>query len=175
MKDFMRLAPVTALVIGINVLIFLGYHLGVIPLTLMLATPGVIGPQTFLAHLSHTDPLHILMNMIIFVQIGPVLERQLGGTAYAVSIMGILILAALMGQPFLDTYTLGFSGVLMGLLVLGAGVMRQYPAFSQQLLILVAVNLVTGLLPGISFLMHFTGAIAGGLMYLAFRLLRLQR
>jgi membrane associated rhomboid family serine protease len=172
MHDFFRLAPITAGVILVNVVIFVAYHLGLLPLAWMLATPGEIGIQTFVAHLSHVDLLHIAMNMVIFSQVGPILERQLGGALYLSALMGILLLTALLGQPFLDAYTLGFSGVLMGLLVLGAGVMSHYRSFSQQLLVLVAVNLVTGLLPGISFLMHFTGAVAGGLIFLGLRQMR---
>lgn len=175
MKEYFRLAPVTGIVIAINVLIFVAYHLGLMPPMLMLASPGSIGPQTFLAHLSHMDLLHIAMNMVIFAQIGPIVERQLGGAVYAASLVIILVLTALLGQPFLADYTLGFSGVLMGLLVLGAGIMSHYRAFSQQLLVLVMVNLITGLLPGISFLMHFTGAISGGIVFLVLRGLRMTR
>lgn len=169
MNAYFRLAPVTTFVLAINVLIFVGFHLGLMPLSLMLASPGVIGPQTFLAHVSHIDLLHILMNMAIFAQIGPILERQLGGSLYALCLILILALTAFLGQPFLTGYTLGFSGVVMGLLVLGAGVMSHYRAFSQQLLVLVGVNLITGLLPGISFLMHLTGAIAGGIVFVLLR------
>ncbi|PIV90511.1 hypothetical protein COW46_03340 [Candidatus Gracilibacteria bacterium CG17_big_fil_post_rev_8_21_14_2_50_48_13] len=166
MHDFLRLAPITAAIILLNILVFVGYHLGLVPITWMLASPGDINFATFFAHISHIDLLHLAMNMVIFGQVGPILERQLGAPMYLSSLMVILILTALLGQPFLDSYTLGFSGVLMGLLVLGAGTMSHYRSFSQQLLVLVAVNLVTGLLPGISFLMHFTGAVSGGLVFL---------
>lgn len=165
MEYYFRLAPVTSVLMAINIGIFLAFNLGVWPLSLMLATPGVIGPQTFLAHLSHTDLLHIAMNMVIFYQIGPVLERQLGSVVYGICIAVILGLTAFIGQPFLDQYTLGFSGVLMGLLILAAGVMSHYRAFSQQMLMLVGINLLIGFLPGISFLMHLTGAISGGIVY----------
>lgn len=170
MKDYFRFAPVTGTIIALNVLIFAAFHLGLMPIGLMIAMPGVIGVNTFLAHLSHIDLLHIAMNMVIFSQIGPIVERQLGGVVYALSLALILVGAAMLGQPFLDAPTLGFSGVLMGLLVLGAGIMAHYRAFSQQLIVLVIVNLITGLLPGISFLMHFTGAVAGGIMFLLLRL-----
>lgn len=165
MDHFFRQAPLTTVCIGLNLLVFIAYHLGILPITMMVALPGSIGINTFLAHIAHIDMLHIAMNMVVFTQIGSILEQRLGSPTYGISLIAILLLTVFIGQPFLHDPTLGFSGILMGLIVLAAGVMSHYRGFSQQMLVLVGINLVTGLLPGISFLMHFVGAVAGGLVF----------
>lgn len=175
MNSFFRSAPVTTFCIGWNLLIFIAYHIGFLPIWMMVALPGDIGLSTFLAHFSHVDLLHIAMNMVVFTQIGSILEQRLGSMIYFISLVAIWLLTVSIGQPFLHDPTLGFSGILMGLIVLAAGVMSHYRGFTQQMLVLVAVNLVTGLLPGISFLMHFVGAVAGGLVYAMLHLTRQDR
>lgn len=165
MNQFYRIAPITAILIGFNLLVFIAYHLGILPITLLVAFPGEVSVSTFLAHFSHMDFFHIAMNMAVFSQVGMILEQRLGGVIYGISLVAIWLLTVTIGQPFLHDPTLGFSGILMGAIVLAAGVMSHYRGFTQQMLVLVALNLATGLLPGISFLMHFIGAVSGGLVY----------
>ncbi len=160
MHNYFRSLPITAGILLINISIFIIAKVIEIP-WYFLSTPGFLSIGSFLSHFSHFDILHILMNMAVFSQISPLLERALSKTQYLACIIAIWLLTVFIAQPFLTTYSLGFSGILMGLITLTAILYWHLTPMRQQLLVMTGINIAIGLLPGISFLMHFVGAFSG--------------
>ena len=135
---------------------------------------------------THLGLLHILFNMLAFLPLGIHLERERGSIIFAATVLGIILLASLIhtflaagfllvfnAQRFWRACSLGFSGVIFGLITLevvtttalpGAPTHRdifgliRVPALSYPLVLLVLLQL---LVPGISFLGHLSGILAG--------------
>ena len=64
---------------------------------------------------------------------------------------------------------LGFSGIGMGLMVLAYFYWQDVAAMAQTIGVLVLLNLVLGLMPGVSWQGHAVGAISGLLVYFLIR------
>ncbi len=125
---------------------------------------------------------HILLNMYTLWIFGQMLERLLGKarflTLYLASglagSLGVMFWAA----P--DSYVVGASGAIFGLLGAFLVIQRKLGGQTTQLLVLVGINLVIGFLPGmsISWQAHLGGLIGGailGLIFVQTRQLRQQK
>ncbi len=123
----------------------------------------------------HAGPLHLALNMLFLYFLGSQLEPALGrvrfGTLYAVSLLGGAF-GALLLQP--EGSTLGASGAVFGLMGAAVVVMRSRGVglMESQLGLLIVLNLVLSLRPGISLGGHLGGLAAGALA--AFVLLDLR-
>lgn len=170
MQYYIRSLPITSTLLVLNLLVYLLALSGAFPHLMFLSTPGMVTTGTFLSHFSHFDFLHFLMNMVVFSQISPFLERALSHLQYIVSILAIWLLTVFIAQPFVTDFSLGFSGILMGVIAMTAILYWHITPLRQQLLLMTGINVLIGFLPGISFLMHFVGAIGGAIVGVIFML-----
>lgn len=154
--------PQTAILIGVNVLLFGLAKLNLIEA--LISVPGRLNISTFGAHFFHFDLWHLASNLIILLFVGRVLEPKLGRLFLPLTLLvwlgTILILWFFNNHP-----VLGFSGIAMGLLTFAMFLCRRDPAWYSLLWPMVLINLIFGLMPGVSWWGHLGGAIAGALIY----------
>lgn len=168
-KDYQTQFPVTTGLLIINGVIFILNLIGFSAYTI--SHPGIINSGTFLAHLSHIEPLHMLMNMVILYRLGPLLETQLKSPQFFN--LFLVLWFGLVGLLFWvqDAPIVGFSGILMGmicfLMFLSRGMNKQ---FSQSLLFLLGLNIFVGFFPRVSFWGHLGGALVGLCAFGVYRL-----
>lgn len=162
-STFLRDFPITSAIVALNLGIFVLNHLGIIPPIISL--PRELNVYNALAHFSHIDLMHIAFNMLIFVQISPLIEQKIRGFFYLSIIIALWCLLITGGFYFSTHPSLGFSGIGLGLMTFCGLLYYQNHQFSQQILGWTAINILIGFLPGISFLMHFLGAIAGLIIF----------
>ena len=110
------------------------------------------------------------MNMAVFFQISLLLEQHLYPSRYIGIIVAIWILTSLSTMPLIIAPTLGFSGILMGLLAFCVGLFQHRKQFSRELLIWLGINIVIGFIPQISFWGHLCGALSGTFVFGIYRL-----
>lgn len=119
----------------------------------------------------HGSIIHILVNMYSLFIIGPILERMLGRirflALYLVSAFGGSV-AVLVLNP--AGGVLGASGAIFGLLAALFIIQRKLVGTNVQLLVIIAINLVIGFLPGlsISWQAHVGGLVAGAAVSLVY-------
>lgn len=114
-----------------------------------------------------SNPLHVLLNMYSLYIFGSILEPMLGRwrflAIWLVSIFGGSV--AVMYLNSVDTWVLGASSGVFGLMAAYFVVMRAVGQNSRGLVGLIAINLAFGfLMPGISWQAHLGGLLAGGAM-----------
>lgn len=176
-------APVTATLIGICVLVFLGQLATGYPLGLFPASGGgwvtqhglLYGPliadgelwRVITPGFLHLGLLHIAMNMYLLYVLGRMIEPELGGPQMlAVYITSLIAgsLGALLLEP--NTPSAGASGAIFGLMGMALVIARsrQIKEAVQQIGILVVINLViTFGYSGISKGAHLGGLIGGAI------------
>lgn len=115
---------------------------------------------------------HILLNMYTLWIFGQLLERMLGRARFLILYLASG-LAGSLGVMFWAshmTYVVGASGAIFGLLGAFLVIQRKIGGETTQLLVLVAINLVIGFLPGmsISWQAHLGGLLGGALLGLIF-------
>lgn len=137
--------------------------------------PGDFSLWSNLGHFSHTAPLHITFNMVILMQVGSLLEPRIGSGRFFIIMLAIWALLIGISSPFNETPSIGFSGILMGIIAFTAYLFRHMPGLYQNLMSLIVINILIGFMPGISFVMHFWGAIAGGIIAIAYGFLSGQK
>lgn len=98
--------------------------------------------------------------MYMLYVLGPLLERYLGRYKYISLVVWTAVVAGAFIGRFATAPTLGFSGVVLGMIAF-AYFYKPIPVQKQQLGILLLLNIVIGLSPGISFLGHAAGALGG--------------
>lgn len=139
--------------------------------------PIVFQPWRMLTSVfAHYSILHIGLNMYTLFIFGMVLEPQLGRLRFAALFL-ISGFAGSLGVMFLAsplTAVIGASGGIFGLFGALFIIQRRLGFGSTQILILIAINLVIGFIPGlgIAWQAHVGGVIAGvivGLIYVETR------
>lgn len=116
--------------------------------------------------------LHIVLNMYTLFIFGQVLETMLGRgrflALYLVSGFGGSVAVMYLASP--QTGVVGASGAIFGLLGAFIVIQRKLGGDYTQLLVLLAINLVIGFLPGmsISWQAHVGGLVTGILVGLIF-------
>ena len=111
---------------------------------------------------------HILLNMYTLWIFGQMLERMLGKARFLTLYLASG-LAGSLGVMFWaphDTFVVGASGAIFGLMGAFLVIQRKLGGETTQLLVLVGINLVIGFLPGmsISWQAHLGGLLGGALL-----------
>jgi membrane associated rhomboid family serine protease len=191
-----RLTPVVTVILGLCVAVFL--------LTLVMTPAQLAGLEAFaltparfdpgaaggysswtaalaalLGHaFLHAGPIHLVMNMLVFLQAGPFVEQRMGSPRFALLyVVSILGGAAgyLLINPHSTQGVIGASGAVCGVFAAYFLAVRPSPraAFEDPrvrnaMLTFVGINVVlVALLPlPIAWEAHLGGFIAGGLAYL---------
>lgn len=124
----------------------------------------------------HYDLTHVVLNTLLLLLVGPVVERRAGSawllliflSASVVSCLGILVKHLLWPSPGVS---LGASGGLFALLGAALVLVFRVPSQSRLVRIGIMVVLLVGLtysvLPGISMIGHIVGLVVGTAIALA--------
>ena len=170
-KSLVSSAPITFILIAINVLVFVAELL--FPGLIYSLRYGNVGSITeegslfrvFTSSFAHSDTqyTHILFNMYSLFVLGTLLEPMLGKirflTLYAFSIfgggLGFLILSTQYGS------VVGASGAVFGLMGAYLVFLIVMKLNAGQMYIIIALNLVLGFLPGIAWEAHVGGLVVG--------------
>ncbi len=112
----------------------------------------------------HAGIFHIVLNMLVLAQLGPILERALGRVRFAVlyllSALGGSTLSYLVSDP--GSLGVGASGAIYGLFGAYFVVVRRLGGETRPILILLAINLViTFTVPIIDWRAHVGGLVVG--------------
>lgn len=137
--------------------------------------PGYFEPWRMLTSVFvHSTNLifHVLLNMYMLWIFGPILEGMLGRWRF-LALYLLCGLAGSLGVLFLSdpqVPVVGASGAIFGLVGALLVIQRRLGGNSTQLLVLVAINLVIGFVPGfnIAWQAHVGGMIAGAIVGLIF-------
>ena len=118
-----------------------------------------------------SNPLHVLLNMYSLYIFGTILEPVIGRwrflAIWLISIFGGSVAVMYLNTP--DTWVLGASSGVFGLMAAYFVVLRAIGQNSQSMMGLIAINLVFGfLMPGVSWQAHLGGLLAGGAMTAVF-------
>ncbi len=165
-------APVTSVLIGINVVMFVLqqiFHqvtdwLAFNPI-LAYSQPWRLLTSAFL----HADFWHILFNMLMLYMIGSSIERAIGKwrylTVYLLSALGgsMAIIAWVLVQPqSAMSWTIGASGAVYGLLGSVLVLQKRAGMSTTSILVLLGVNLFYSFMnPGVSWQGHIGGFLVG--------------
>ena len=170
-KSLVSSAPITFILIAINVLVFVAELL--FPGLIYSLRYGNVGSITeegsllrvFTSSFTHSETqyTHILFNMYSLFVLGTLLEPMLGKirflTLYAFSIfgggLGFLILSTQHGS------VVGASGAVFGLMGAYLVFLIVMKLNAGQMYIIIALNLVLGFLPGIAWEAHVGGLVVG--------------
>jgi membrane associated rhomboid family serine protease len=194
---FKAFPRVTAAIIALNLLAF---ALGVIGgdtvvvgmiVQFSLWPAGPMGDGRWLPYFTHQflhgGPIHLLMNIAMLAQVGPLVERRFGGGATApIRFAGYYVLCGIAGafgfialNPGFDSPMLGASGAISGLFggfliaalstrAIDAGIKRAVITSGATFLVinvgLAALGRVTGFVP-IAWESHLFGFIGGLLLW----------
>jgi membrane associated rhomboid family serine protease len=125
--------------------------------------------RIFTAALLHANLWHIGFNMYALYLFGPRMEQQVGSPSFAALYLASAgtggLVSYLLGSP--DQVSIGASGAVFGLFgawIFVAWKMRHTPggrSMFTQLFVLLAINVVISLSPGIDGLAHLGGFVAG--------------
>ena len=181
-------APVTWVLVGINVVIYLIELANnkVIDYFAMIGGPvrdtalggqvvGVADHEYYrlitAAFLHSTTPLHILFNMWALVVVGPSLEQALGRlrfvVVYLMSALGGSVLFYYLGAT--NVPSVGASGAIFGLFGAWFVVARRLQLDARGIVVLIGVNLVISFtIPNIAWQAHVGGLITGAALTAAY-------
>jgi len=176
-KPTFQTAPVSFSIMAVTVAVYLiGMASGRLDVTLTnwLAQANwliLVGDwwRIFTAALLHGSFLHIGFNMYALYLFGPRMEQQIGSAPFAgmyIAAAGAGGLASYLLGP-LEQVSIGASGAIFGLFgawIFVAWKMRHTPggrSMFSQLMVLLVINVVISLAPGIDGLAHLGGFVAG--------------
>ena len=127
--------------------------------------------QVVLFQFLHANFLHLFMNSYFLISAGPTLEARMSENRFLSFFIGssiFIAIALFFFAPF--TVTIGISGFCMALLsYLWMDLQRIRHPMANQVLIMLAINIGIGLVPGISLVGHAAGAVWGLLWWWGFR------
>jgi membrane associated rhomboid family serine protease len=170
-------APVTLGLVSLNVVVWvlqilpgsnLTNQLAFVPLSVFIEPWRMI--TAGFAH-SESNFLHVALNMYSLYIFGSILEPMLGRLRFLaiwmISIFGGSVAVMYLSNP--DTWVLGASSGVFGLMAAYFVVLRAIGDNSRGMIGLIAINLVFGfLMPGVSWQAHLGGLLAGGAMTAVF-------
>lgn len=159
--------PITFTLSVVTIGLWLLFYLNLIPP--FISTGGNFNIASWLAHFSHISLIHLASNLIIILFMGMALERYVGWWRYLLMLTLVWNLSVLGLYFFNSGAVLGFSGIGMGLMVLAYFYWQDVAQMAQLIGILVLLNLLFGLMPGVSWEGHAVGAISGLLVYFLIR------
>lgn len=121
--------------------------------------PWLLSPWIILSNFAHKEIFHILMNLYWLYLLWPIIERISGSRIYIKLIIFSMFFNILWVQFFSSNSTLWFSWILMGFL---SFMFFKYKyelwAFKEQLWFILILNILIGLIPGISLVWHISWA-----------------
>ena len=163
---------VTFILIIINLLVFVGQSIGLISYQDFGLMPSLVRGGQFYRLITgaflHASLQHILANMYSFFNLGSYCEHFASRKKYIISLIVSLITSSLavMMWSNQNTYTIGFSGVVFG--VLGFYAVCLYKndgrldVYEKNYLIrIILSNVIVSLMPGVSWQGHFGGFVGG--------------
>lgn len=162
----------THIIIGINVLVFIGQLVtggfgipNLISWGAMVSGTGITW-RIITSMFLHGGLLHLLMNMYALNLIGPFIEQQLGSFKFTLFYLGsgVIggIIVSLMSQ---GAVTVGASGAIFGLFAYMVLAQSVPDLIKRQYIGLVVFNMLYSFItPGISVLGHAGGFIGGALL-----------
>jgi membrane associated rhomboid family serine protease len=113
----------------------------------------------------HYGPVHVALNMLALWIIGRDIEVVFGRArftaVYFLSLLGGSVAVFLFDPP--NTATVGASGAVWGLLGAVLVTVLRLKRNPQQVLFVIAINVVISFLPGVSLLGHLGGFVVGAL------------
>jgi membrane associated rhomboid family serine protease len=113
----------------------------------------------------HIGPLHLIVNMLALVIVGPALERLFGTwrflSLYVLGALGGAVAVYLFNSPV--GAVAGASGAIFGLFAATLIVLRNLGLDARFMIVAIVVNFAASFAPGISLLGHLGGFLAGGL------------
>jgi membrane associated rhomboid family serine protease len=178
LNKFMRSpAPVTLGLVSLNVAIWILQIIPGLGVTDKLAFVPVsvfVEPWRMItAGFAHSESnfLHVALNMYSLYIFGSLLEPMLGRlrflSVWLISIFGGSVAVMYLNTP--DTWVIGASSGIFGLMAAYFVVLRAVGDRSRGLVGLIAINLAFGfLMPGVSWQAHLGGLLAGGAMTAVF-------
>ena len=170
-------APVTLGLVSLNVAIWILQIIPGLGVTDKLAFVPVsvfVEPWRMItAGFAHSESnfLHLALNMYSLYIFGAILEPMLGRlrflSVWLISIFGGSVAVMYLNTP--DTWVIGASSGIFGLMAAYFVVLRAIGDRSRGLVGLIAINLAFGfLMPGVSWQAHLGGLLAGGAMTAVF-------
>ncbi len=170
-------APVTLGLVSLNVAIWILQIIPGLGMTDRLAFVPVsvfVEPWRMItAGFAHSESnfLHVALNMYSLYIFGSLLEPMLGRlrflSVWLISIFGGSVAVMYLNTP--DTWVIGASSGVFGLMAAYFVVLRAVGDRSRGLVGLIAINLAFGfLMPGVSWQAHLGGLLAGGAMTAVF-------
>ncbi len=170
-------APVTLGLVSLNVAIWILQIIPGLGVTDKLAFVPVsvfVEPWRMItAGFAHSESnfLHVALNMYSLYIFGSLLEPMLGRlrflSVWLISIFGGSVAVMYLNTP--DTWVIGASSGIFGLMAAYFVVLRAVGDRSRGLVGLIAINLAFGfLMPGVSWQAHLGGLLAGGAMTAVF-------
>lgn len=126
----------------------------------------VVFPQLFasvvLYQFLHGDILHLLMNSIFLYQAGPMIEARMPKNRFWLFFIGSTLFVAVALAIFSRGVTIGMSGFCMALLsYLWIDLYTTQHPLSNQILIMLVLNIAIGFSGSISLTAHAAGAVWG--------------
>lgn len=115
----------------------------------------------------HVSFLHLLVNLLSLMNLGPYMEKRLGAPGYLAVLLGSIIGGSLFTYVSAGNVLMaGLSGGLYGLMAGYSYILFQSNAWRNQavrqaMLRVYIVNILISLMPGISMTAHFGGFITG--------------
>jgi membrane associated rhomboid family serine protease len=111
----------------------------------------------------HAGPLHLLLNMYALYLFGPVAERALGTTRFILTYLTMALSGSVAVYWFAHPHqaTVGASGAIFGLFGLVLVLMIKAGQDVRTLMVLLVINGIFSLSPGISWQAHLGGFLAG--------------
>ena len=165
-------APVTQVLIALNVILFVVEKIWPPLFQYLAMTPGIASVQpyrllttTFL----HAGFFHLLFNMMMLYLLGSSIEKVFGWwrylAVYLLSALGgsMAIVAWVLIEPAtINVATVGASGAIYGMFAAIFMVQRRSGMSTTSILVLLGINLVYGFItPGVSWQGHIGGFLLG--------------
>ncbi len=162
----------------VNVIVFVLQLMGLVSLSSYAIIPSLVRQGQFYrivtGSLMHGSYAHITANLLSFMNIGSYCELRTRRKGYFAAILLSMLSAGLMITFFTDSATVGFSGVVFGIMGYYAVLLYKndgrWDAVEKNTLIRMLVpNVIISLMPGVSWAGHlggFIGGVIAGLLYI---------
>ena len=169
---------VTILFSAINIIVFVLQLCGVMSVSAFGILPSLVRQGQYCriitGSLMHASYRHIGANLFSFLNIGSYCELRTNRRGYLTAILLSMLTAGLAITLFSDSYTIGFSGVVFGIMGYYAVLLykndgRWDEVEKSTLARMLIPNVIISLMPGVSWAGHlggFIGGVIAGLLYI---------
>ena len=169
---------ITIFFIILNIIVFVLQLTGVMSFASYAIVPSLVRQgeiyRIVTGSLMHGSLSHISANLLSFLNIGGYCELRTRKKGYLVAILLSMLTAGLMVTYCTESYTVGFSGVVFGIMGYYAVLLYRndgrWDAVEKKTLArLLLPNVIISLMPGVSWAAHlggFIGGVIAGLLYI---------